>query len=305
MPACYVHWRDPKGEPAELLAEIGKTASIDANGNPSWIGLSVVRWNQAVVGSTIVLDPEKNELNRRDTASIMTSAISTVIRRQKGKTPLKPSNVRAEANKRAAQFYRKPLIGYCLVSSLSVKSIPFKTATIDDCKLSCLSHRKRYSLPQALRLEYLTLPDKTRTKWRKHQLVRVKAHGRSIHEAAGRAIEALTHLCGVWNLLVTRGSWRIGSPSRMQHPIGVVHVGPFHTLHDDGGAPVDDIYWFEPDALEPYELFIPKNDWDKIEKNRRWVARRLRSLPYARDLRRLILRYAKAVSHANADVAFL
>jgi hypothetical protein len=83
-----------------------------------------------------------------------------------------------------------------------------------------------------------------------------------------------------------------------------VHVGPIHTLHRPDGTPAADQYWYEPDYSEPSAQFKP-NDWNKLDQQRRWAIRKLRGLSYRQDLRRLIGRYAAALSRSDPNVAFL
>ena len=85
-----------------------------------------------------------------------------------------------------------------------------------------------------------------------------------------------------------------GIPKR--EPIGPVRAGPIHTLHRLDGKAAVDTYWYQLDYTEDGPLFMPKNGWAKIEKNRRWAMRRMKQHAYRRDLEELIMRYAVALT---------
>lgn len=100
-----------------------------------------------------------------------------------------------------------------------------------------------------------------------------------------------------------RWSRSLGGTSR--RPLGVVHIGPFHTLHFPSGKPVDDLYWYEPDYPREVVAFAQPNDWEKLEQHRRRSVGQLRRSPFRPELRALIIRYAFALSRPNPDDAFL
>jgi hypothetical protein len=71
------------------------------------------------------------------------------------------------------------------------------------------------------------------------------------------------------------------------------------------GSPAADIFWFEPGYVEDRELFKPKNGWDRIEKDRRWVMRHMRRHPYRGDVEQLLIRYVKSLDQTDPDTAFV
>jgi hypothetical protein len=130
--------------------------------------------------------------------------------------------------------------------------------------------------------------------------------GRSIHEGAEKALNALHLLRAIWSLAATMGRWamRFGGPAR--RPIGIIHTGPFHTLHlPDGRAADENYYWYDPDYTGDQELFNGSGRWPQIDKYRRWAMRRFRRLPYRRDLEEVLLRYIDALDQSNPNVSFL
>ena len=312
----YVFWRKPDGKPyrlddgkyapTALLARIGEAARVDQKRGVSWQGWWVYEYDLAIRSAVVVLDPNGDELNERDTWSLVDGAIRTIIKKQDGGTPVNHRDVIKEANARASAHFRKPITDYTLVSSLSVDSFPARRIRVHDRFVSPLRERgKRFPYPEVLCRQARGTAIEGHLECTAYRPVKVKTAGRSVHEAVDNAIRALSLLRGLWTLFATYGSVtrRYGSPKQI--PLGVIHAGPVHTLHQSDGTLVEEYYWYDPDYAGDQELYKPKDGWDKIEKHRRWASRRLRQLPYRRDLEDLIIRYATGLDHLNLDVAFL
>jgi hypothetical protein len=307
----YVFWRTPTGAaysgnddkyaPRLLLEDIGKSAFINKDGNVAWRGWSFLQSEPAVLGSVVVLDPDGEELNRVDAASICLDAMRSLSKACGGSSPLEPAAFMQAANVVAAKHFHKVRTNYVLVTTLSVRSLPVKRLAVGKCRIEAIHDRTCYPLPTVLQDEqrFGELPKA------EHPYVRVNTCGRTSHEAFDRGLEALLLTCGLWNLFATFRSWSIGFGGRRRNPVGVVHVGPIHTLHEPNGAPVGNYYWYEPDYAEHREPFNPQKGWENIEKGRRRAMGKMRRLPYATKLRELLVRYATALSKADPDVAFL
>lgn len=306
----YVFWRTPHGTPYrksdgkhapdQVLAEIGKAVTVDQEGQVSWQGLWLLKYETAIRAIAMIVGPDGRELNEIDTWRIVRSAMMEVIRRQGGGKPVRSIDLIREADSIAADHFRSPLTDYALVSSLSIKSFPRKSIRVRGLQISPLkAGGRRYRPPERIRFDPRFQCDTG------YQRVRVKTSGRTIHEAVANAMEALSLLRGLWNLLATYGSWTISMGSKKQKSIGVIQTGPLHTLHRLDGTSVDDIYWYEPDFVEPRKLFEPNMGWTSIEKNRRLAMRRISRLPFKDDLEHLIIRYTAALDSTNLSVAFL
>ncbi len=109
-----------------------------------------------------------------------------------------------------------------------------------------------------------------------------------------------------WTLFATYGSYSLSIGVLRPRPLGAVYLGPSQTLHNrSDGKPVDDIYWADPDFSEEQSVFDPPNGWANIEKHRKWAMRRLKRLPYRKELESLFGRYVIALDHTNLNIGFL
>lgn len=306
----YVFWRTPAGAPSKnsgdkhaptaLLAKIGKSASVNADGSISWKEFSFFTIQTVVRLSVVVVDPGGGELNDDDAWPIVNSAITSIIKRDKGGTPVTPRKLIAQADKHAAKHFRKRPVPYVLVSSLTVDTFPCKQIRVGGCEVAPLKTRMRYPEPKTL-----SMKRRNRSDTASGQLIRVKTEGRTIHEATEHALQALDILRGLWTLVATFGSSSISFGDQSPKPIGIIHAGRTHTLHKPDGTPIDDIYWYDPHYPVECKSFKPKKGWQELEKLRRWALRRLSRLAYRDALESLIVRYSRALDHANYDISFL
>lgn len=299
---------DGKHAPTALLANIGQAASVSAEGNIAFPFDSIYFKDRlAVQTAAVVLDPHGDELNDTDTSSIIWKAVESEIKRQGGGRPLSPKAVLSCADRLAAFHFRKAVIEYVLITTLSVQQLPAKSIKVNDCTISSIAARgARYPLPVALKSLGGHCFHAKHLSSTKYLTIKVRTNGRSVSEATGKALHAITLLRGLWTLFATLGSWKIqlaGVPKR--EPIGVIRTGPIHTLHDLDGKPAVDAYWYRPDFTEDGRIFMPKRGWSNIEYNRRWAMRRMRRYAYKRDLEELIVRYANALDNVDLTVAFL
>lgn len=319
MSQRYVFWRKSTGEPyrgedakyapTSILAQIGETATVTPEGGISWPLGGLHELELAAESVAAVIDPYGGEMHQVDAASLIRKAIRGVIRKQGGRTPINPKNLLDEANRLAAEHFRKPSVDYVLVSSLSIQTFPAKSVTLGGCEITAIKKRRsKYRYPDAVEKRapqhHFIAKHLESTEY---QTVKVATGGRTINEAVEKALAALSLLRGLWTLFGTYGSWtlRLDSSPR-QEAIGVVHTGPLHTLHQPDGTLATDAYWFEPDYAGDQKLFKPdKKEWSYIEKNRKASCRLLSQHTYGKDVEELIRRYAVALDYINFDVAFL
>ena len=314
MTARYVYWRSPDGRPYrsvdeknaphELLAEFGRLTNVDASGNLSWSGFTTEPILTAIRLAAVVMCPNGDELNETDAWWVVRSAMHDVARHKGAKQPLDAQAVIRAADSRAAEYFRRPDDEYTLVTSLSVKSLPFRRSGSAGCKIVPLVSRRGYPYPKDIR--FRVSPAIVRhIDSSKYRIIGVRTTSKSAYAAADNAFRALNALRGIWDLLHTARTWRVVFGATHPEPIGPIQTGPIHTLHLADKTVFEQCYWYERFAAEDRKLFDPRGGWAKTERNRRWVMRRLCVHPFRRDLEDLLVRYAVALDQADHDVAFL
>jgi len=273
---------------------LGEKASVGSEGQTQWAGFDPAIFEDAIQDMAVILGPDGEQLNSIDCGEIIRHASRLVIKKQGGGKPIPPLVILKQADILAAEFFRKPPARYILISSLSIRSLPTEFIQFKECKISQVK-RKKYTLPEIFREESFSPPGYT--------CIAVRTKGRSIHEAANRAFEALGVVRGLWNLFATFRGWWFGDPRNK--PLGEVHSGQFHTMHFPDRKPIEDFYWYDREYQTQYQLFEPTKGWEDLEKNREWAFGKLRRLPYRVELIDILNRYSIAMDHLDHNVSAL
>lgn len=312
MSQRYAFWRQPNGRPARgtdgrcspatLLADLGRESTLNASGG---IGLSweIHRYEAALNSRVVILSPHDEELNEHDTAALAWKAFTHSVKELGGQKPITESQFRAALDEFAAEFYRKTPERYSAVTGLSVNGVPFQSTTVNGCKIVPLSSRKSFPAPALSR----SFPEIARhVESTRYRLVRIETTGRSHHDAMERALDALNLLRGFWTLYSTYRSWSVSFGGRRRKPIGVIHMGPIHTLHGQDGAPAGDTFWHEVGSHQDRDIYSPDREkWKGVERFRQWAQKKVEKAPFRRDLERLLIRYALALDDSDHNSAFL
>jgi hypothetical protein len=298
--------RDGKYAPVHLLSDLGKKATLNPEGSVSWQGTWMPLQVQPALRSAFaVIGPNRSELNATDTWRIVWQALVETVKKAPGQ-PVHPHKLLIAADKAAATYFRLTPNPYVLVTSLSVEALPEATIALRDCTVSALAKRgTEFPLPDVLSPGMHGAAFASHLDASRYQLVKVDTKGRSIHEAAENALNAVNVLRAVWSLLATFRSLHLrgGMPSRK--PLGVIHTGPVHTLHHPDGRPVEEnLYWYDPEYTEDWPLF-EREKLSQLDRHRKEVMGQLEALPYRAELEALLVRYAGALDQQNPDIAFL
>lgn len=197
------------------------------------------------------------------------------------------------------ELARKDQTFYLLTNiSLNVAYIP-KIYSIEDCSIRILNSNfpSKYNSRSNL-LEKIT----RKTAYIEEQYFNcvLKAKSRTERGAADKAIRALDLQRSIWNFFgnSTTEIW-----SNEWTPINKIRLGPTHTLHNENGKTINNIYWFEPNFTQA-SLYTPDNP--KIyNKNCKWAMEQLFKLPYGEKLKEALLRYVRALDERDQNVAFI
>lgn len=128
---------------------------------------------------------------------------------------------------------------------------------------------------------------------------------RGVYQATSNALNALDLLRAFWTIYNIHGSFSISWGTHKKKRMGVVHLGPVHTLHHpDGSLAVDD-YWYQPEYTEDLKLFEPKGGWHEVDEFRKWAMRKLKMHPFREDVESLMMRYVSALDFEDPDISFL
>ena len=316
MPARYAFFRKPTGEPYKgtdgkhapfgLLAEIGKASEAHEGGGILWSDMDMWGIMPVLQSVLVIVGPDGEELNDLDSQQLSTQAFHAAAIESPG-GPIKPDVFVKEADDIAAAFFRRPLVEYLLLGSLSVKALPASSIRIRECTISPTRGRgTRWPIPELLQRHSDARNFKEHLDGTRYQLVKVATKGRSIHEAASRAMDALQLLRGFWSLFLTFGarSFSMGMPKKK--PLGVIHAGAVYTLHNlDRSIAEGSTYYYDPDLPEDQPLYRDQERLIRTDKQRRNAMKRLAALPYRSELESLLMRYASAMDHTSPEATFL
>ncbi len=310
MSKRYVFWRDPSAKPykadrsrhapIELLSEIGQMAKVGPSGL-QWEGFLHYRIEASLRATMAVVGPDRQELSDADISTIIRNAIRRVLTASGDRTPIQCEAFLRAADHESAAFFRRPPERFCVVSSLSVEALPTNVINIGGASIKAVTNRSRFPFPEHAEFcrTQLLAPMES------YHDVAIHVDGRSHSDAFFKALRAVAMLRGLWTMFATYRGWGINMGFKPAEPMGVVHIGPLHTLHHPDGRLATEQFWYEADAFRERGLFTPKAGWPKIEKLRRWAQARIRRLPYRAELEHLLVRYATALDQYNLDATFL
>ncbi len=315
MSKRYVFWRDPKGKPHtkdfdryaphELLAEFGKETTVNADGNLTWSGFTIHKLKLGLKLSVVVDGGGDDELNDTDSWRIVQDALYDAVRKVGGRQPLRSKPVLELADVKAQVFFGTPVKRYAVVTGLSVAQLPAKRITIGGCVIEPLGSRTKYPYPSNRTFTSNREIQKHLDASSQNQLVRISTSGRTISEAFEKALRALNLLRSLWTLSASFGSWSINIGGAMKKPIGSIQTSLVHTIHETGGKPVEDVYWYEREAVDSQKLFNPIFGWDPIEKFYQSAATKIQRSKLRSETIEVLCRYVVALDQVNHEIGFL
>jgi len=235
----------------------------------------------------------------RDKLDICTQAIFTAAKAGS----ITGSSLKAELDQRCRTFISRPSEQFVLVASLSVEYFKgLSRRTVDGWTLTFSdgppSGFDRSFVPQHVWTEY----DKSHLQMAH---VRVAGRARTIYEALDQALERLDLTRGIWNYILNRGVWSQSGP-RENQPINELRIGPIHTMHRPDGTPVStDMWWYELFQFRDPFSFDATRKWRNMAERENAIRAVLRETDLGPELRKVIVRYCRALDGGDHDLVLL
>lgn len=231
-------------EPQLILDKIAPLVSVDKEGHVAFSGFAYHRRYAPIIVSAVEFHADIPDIQREN---IVTTGIQQAVKRG----DLAPDRVKQAISRAERDFLRKKTSDFILATSISFREMPpFQRIKIGGQTITFSKNLpKQFDRASSERrlLNYVMAPLPT-----DYVAVRVRSSGHTLAEAAGKALASLALLLGIWNFLLTRGTWRwtMGKAG----PIADLRLGPLHTLHYPDGELATEAIWYEPAYTKPAPL---------------------------------------------------
>ncbi len=215
--------------------------------------------------------------------------------------PLTRESLLKEINVQEAAYFKTPSTKYFLATSISLGS----NLKIPRVRFAGGSIVFRSELPKKFDREDLEEDFKVAShdpNPKGYTSVVVSVQTRSPQEAFDRAMEELDYIRGLWNFGANRASREVFF-SGVQRPINLFCLGQVHTLHDSAGMNAVESYWYNTGFV--HYVPIPGSNWGIAKAGGKRLRRLVSTAKYSDDLRRIFIRYARALDGADYEVSFI
>lgn len=220
---------------------------------------------------------------------------------------LTPKTIINSVRGQATAYLRKEPDTFYLVTSLSYRGKPpLDWAKIDDARVYFRFNARRFygagKRGDDRRVERLRDLG-VRPQEKEYRPVAVRVFARTQEEAFENGMRALNEIRGMINLFYNQKvGFRITSGRRQPH--NSLRLGPIHTIHDEQGFCPDDLFWYEPDFVEPQQIIDLGKDYSSLRKYLERVRRLMLRSVIADDIGTAIIRYVGALDHPDWGVSF-
>jgi hypothetical protein len=210
-----------------------------------------------------------------------------------------------ERIRRAEQAYlAQPKLKFVLVSSASIhydhhRRIP--TSKIDGGTISFhWGIPARFVAPASLK----RASDKLERLPFTYAAVTVAVQERCSAAAVERAFQSFDLLRAIWNFDYNFRAYS-HRLSAAHQPFNDIVAGPIQTLHAADGTPVEDAYWHDPAYSERLTAKEITQNLERTKNTELRFRTAIRESPIGPTLRRLLLRYGRALDERSPGAAFL
>ncbi len=201
-------------------------------------------------------------------------------------------------------YLRSPIRDYILATSITVNHFPHLTSLREGNNIitfsSDLPRRFRRTETQEglKRVTVIEHPERLMS-------VRIRVKARTEHSAANQALDCLDFFRGLWNYNI---NWRTRFRQQFgihdPEPINKILLGPVHTLHSIDGSLATQALWHQPQHIQSEQIYDLSTHWSRFSEWQKIVRRRLRNIPYASEIKKLFIRYNRALDNVDYEVAF-
>lgn len=305
----YVRWNRDEFDPDPLVARLENLRKPDESGSGNVVFEGDLFFDDIVtVLERAVIFSET--MPERDQRRIVSQALFAVA--ESG--PLTAGKLLGEINRGARGFAETPEGEFVLATSLSVRN--FREMVEGKYDFSEASITIGYRLPEHLRSQHETAkermrdyifgeyPDSGSTLSRPYAAVWIEVSGRSVFEAAEKALGALDLLRGMWNFALNRRRWTQSTNERRK-PVNKVLLGPVQSLHHPDGSLASAVDWYEYDYVEPIRGVVFKSRWEMAKKEEEGIRACLARSFYRPEIEEAIKRYTRALDLREWDSAFV
>ncbi|MGC6482348.1 MAG: hypothetical protein ACON4T_02090 [Synechococcus sp.] len=226
---------------------------------------------------------------------IVTEAVHTIAKDHK----LEKDKIMEEINKIVTAELATTEHKYHLLTSISLAPpYPIEEITIENSKVRILTgaYPGKYQGRSGVSNSYSHIA-RTPANYAK---VIVSLKNKSARGAASKSLRALDILRSILCLFGNSSIEIIGDEWK---PINKVRLGSLHTIHEDMGNIIDDIFWSEPN-FSSATLFKPKAI-SAYTKNCQWALSKLKEIQYNTHLKDALLRYVRALDEKDQNTAFI
>lgn len=138
-----------------------------------------------------------------------------------------------------------------------------------------------------------------------YRWVRASLLAKNDSGAAGKALDAVELLLGIWNLFFNLGTGFRYTFSGPRKPVNTIMLGPLHTVHIPSGVLEHKRWWYQPNYCS---AVAPKHFGPRIEELRRFTdtkRRQLKKVPYGGHIERFIRLYNRALEETDWSTSFV
>lgn len=283
-----LNWK-PNAKPELILSR------IDASRQPNGETFSLSGWESAMqspVLETMLKFP--TEILREDWSRIVFQGLC------RAKAPLDKDTFLAAAAAEARAHSARPIQEYVVLTALSISpSLIPRSVTWGNCLITSI--KGNYPKKYRSRAERLNnsgeFKDDTPENYSR-LAIRVKC--KSPARAVSQALMQLNEVRAMLNIFANYSFEFIGG---FMTPINKIRLGRVHTVHHPDGTLATETIWHESN-FKPTKVYDGASSPSVYEMARRFL-NRLKTIPYAADVKESLAQFVRGLDEQDANVAFL